>query len=255
LAGFMYFWQLNLDPFCFFMLAVIQKIVLLWLALASMSVFAKKKSKKDYLVTFQTTYGDVKAVLYDQTPLHKQNFLALIERHFYDSLLFHRVIPKFMIQGGDPTSKNAPAGTKLGNGGGEMARIPAEFKSELFHKRGTLAAARDNNPEKKSSACQFYIVQGATWDEAGIDAQIARLPGCRTPTPEQRTSYKTAGGSPHLDGNYTVFGQIISGMAAVDSIIAQPRDANNRPFKNLRMTVTAKKMRKKKIKKRYGYEV
>ena len=232
----------------------IQRIILLWLALAGASVFAQNKSRKDYLVTFQTPYGEVKAVLHDQTPLHKQNFLALIDQHFYDSLLFHRVIPRFMIQGGDPTSKNAPAGTKLGNGGGEMARIPAEFNPQLFHKRGALAAARDNNPEKKSSACQFYIVQGATWDEAGIDTQTARLPGCRAPTPEQRAIYKTVGGSPHLDGNYTVFGQVISGMAAVDSIIAQPRDANNRPIKNLKMTVTAKKMRKKKIKKLYDYE-
>ena len=236
------------------MSVAIQRIIVLWLALAGASVFAQKKSRKDYLVTFQTPYGDVKAVLHDQTPLHKQNFLTLIDQHFYDSLLFHRVIPRFMIQGGDPTSKNAPAGTKLGNGGSEMARIPAEFNPQLFHKRGALAAARDNNPEKKSSACQFYIVQGATWDEAGIDTQTARLPGCRAPTPEQRTIYKTVGGSPHLDGNYTVFGQVISGMAAVDSIISQPRDSNNRPFKNLKMTVTAKKMRKKKIKKMYGYE-
>ena len=209
--------------------------------------------RKDYLLTFQTPYGEIKAVLHDQTPLHKQNFLKLVAAHFYDSLLFHRVIHHYMIQGGDPLSKNAAAAVRLGAGGGQLEKIPAEFRPELFHKRGVLAAARDNNPEKKSSASQFYIVQGSVWNDAGIDAQEKRLAGARSPTPQQREVYRTIGGSPHLDGNYTVFGQVLSGMSAVDSIAAQPRDANNRPLKDLRMKISAKKMRKKKISRVYGY--
>jgi cyclophilin family peptidyl-prolyl cis-trans isomerase len=230
------------------------KILLVGIWLLSMPLLAQQKVRKDYLVTFQTPYGDLKAVLHDQTPLHKQNFLALVKQGFYDSLLFHRVINRFMIQGGDPNSKRAKKGVLLGNGGGNMPRVPAEFKPELFHKRGALAAARDNNPEKKSSACQFYIVQGAVWNDSSLNAQIARLPGARPPTEAQREIYKTLGGSPHLDGNYTVFGQIVSGFAVIDSIANQPRDLNNRPVRDTRMYVTAKKMRKKKIKKLYNYE-
>ncbi|TAH11181.1 MAG: peptidylprolyl isomerase [Runella slithyformis] len=230
-----------------------KSIYLLALLLLNLTVNAQTK-KKDYLVTFQTPYGDIKAVLHDQTPLHKQNFLALVKQGFYDSLLFHRVINKFMIQGGDPNSKRAKKGEVLGNGGGDMPRISAEFLPELFHKKGALAAARDSNPEKKSSACQFYMVQGAVWNDSSLNAQTARIPGARPPTALQRDVYKTLGGSPHLDGNYTVFGQVVSGLAIIDSIAAQPRDAKNRPLKDLRLVVSAKKMRKKKIKKLYAYD-
>ena len=226
------------------------KPILFFCLLLNSSLWAQRK---DYLLTIQTPYGEIKAILHDQTPLHKQNFLRLVSAHFYDSLLFHRVIPQFMIQGGDPSSKNATAGLRLGAGGGQAEKIAAEFRPELFHQRGALAAARDNNPEKKSSASQFYIVQGAVWNDSSLNAQIKRLPNSRPPTPAQREVYKAIGGTPHLDGNYTVFGQVLSGMSAVDSIAAQPRDANNRPLKNLRMTITAKKMRKKKISRLYGH--
>ena len=227
------------------------RFCLLFLSFCCLSAFAQKKSRKDYLVSIQTNHGEMKAVLHDQTPLHKQYFLKLVNEHFYDSLLFHRVIEGFMIQGGDPNSKNGKPGDRLGGGGGNLERVPAEFRPELFHKKGALAAARDNNPEKKSSACQFYIVQGRVWEEATLEAQLKR--GGRVPTDPQRAIYKTLGGSPHLDGGYTVFGQVISGLSVIDSIARQPRDRFDRPLKDIRMSMTAKKMKKKKIAKLYGY--
>lgn len=221
--------------------------------LTNYTAIAQKKSRKDYLLTISTQYGDIKLILHDKTPLHKANFLKLVEQKFYDSLLFHRVMENFMIQGGDPNSKNAKPGDRLGFGGGDMEKIPAEFVPELFHKKGALAAASDGNPEKKSSACQFYIVQGKVWNDEDLNKQLAR-PGVRPPTEEQKQVYKTIGGSPHLDGGYTVFGQAIAGLAVVDSIVKQPRNQANRPNIDIKMTITAKKMRKKKITKLYGYQ-
>lgn len=215
--------------------------------------FAQKKSKKDYLFTLSTDYGQMQFVLHDKTPLHKANFLKLVEQKFYDGLLFHRVIQNFMIQGGDPNSRTAQAGDRLGGGGGNMERIPAEFVPELFHRKGALAAARDNNPEKKSSACQFYFVQGRVWNTEDLNKQLQR-PGVRQPTDEQRKVYQTIGGSPHLDGGYTVFGQAIAGVAVIDSIAKQARDSADRPVKDIRMNISVEKMRKKKITKRYGYK-
>lgn len=120
--------------------------------------FAQKVPKKDYLVTLQTDFGTMKLILFDDTPLHKANFIKLAQDKFYDGLLFHRIIERFMIQGGDPNSRDAKPGQKLGSGGDNLERIPFEFTSNHIHRKGALAAARDNNPEKKSSACQFYIV-------------------------------------------------------------------------------------------------
>lgn len=225
----------------------------LLLLLTFYSSFAQKKPKKDQLVTIRTTYGEMKAVLYDQTPLHKQNFLKLANEHFYDSLLFHRIIQGFMIQGGDPNSKKAKPDERLGSGGGNLERIPAEFRPELFHKKGALAAARDGNPEKKSSACQFYIVQGKVYNDSELDAQLKRIAGTRMADPTQRETYKTLGGTPHLDGNYTVFGQVISGLAVLDSIAHQPKDRFDRPLKDIRMNMSIEKIKKKKITKKYGY--
>jgi cyclophilin family peptidyl-prolyl cis-trans isomerase len=229
-------------------------VCLLFLLLSFYQSFAQKKSKKEELITIHTPYGEMKAVLYDQTLLHKQNFLKLTKDKFYDSLLFHRIIEGFMIQGGDPNSKNAKAGERLGGGGGNLERIPAEFRPELFHKKGALAAARDNNPEKKSSACQFYIVQGKTYNDSDLEVQLKRMAGTRMPTPTQRETYKTLGGTPHLDGNYTVFGQIISGLAVLDSIAHQPKDPADRPLKDIRMSMSVEKIKKKKITKQYGYK-
>lgn len=228
-------------------------VALSFFVVLSAVAFAQKKTKKAEVITIHTSFGDMAAILHEQTPLHKANFLKLAKGHFYDSLLFHRIIENFMIQGGDPNSKNAKPGDRLGGGGGNLERIPAEFRPDLFHKKGALAAARDNNPEKKSSACQFYIVQGKVYNDTELDAQLRRAVGTRQATPEQREVYKTIGGTPHLDGNYTVFGQVISGLAVLDSIAHQRRDGSDRPLKDVRMSMSVEKMKKKKIAKRYGY--
>jgi peptidyl-prolyl cis-trans isomerase B (cyclophilin B) len=173
--------------------------------------------------------------LYDSTPLHRDNFVKLVTQHFFDSLLFHRVIEGFMIQGGDPQSKNASPGVMLGMGGGDMARIPAEFKPALFHKKGVLAAARDGNPERASSACQFYVVQGKKYTDEELNMMEAQM--MRKYTPEQRLAYKTIGGTPMLDMNYTVFGEVEKGIEVIDKIAAVPRDGNNRPLGDIRMKI------------------
>ena len=194
-------------------------------------------------------------VLYDQTPKHKENFIKLVDQKFYDSLLFHRVIPLFMIQGGDPNSRKKEDGEPLGNGDVGY-RIPAEFVPTLFHKKGALAAARDGNPEKASSGCQFYIVEGRVWDEAGFQKQVERIKTMKghIPTDEQKKVYETIGGAPHLDGNYTVFGEVIDGLAIVDSVAKQPRNDLDRPKHDVPMTMTGEWIKKRKITKKYGYE-
>jgi peptidyl-prolyl cis-trans isomerase B (cyclophilin B) len=171
--------------------------------------------------------------LYDSTPLHRDNFVKLIEGHFYDSLLFHRVIKDFMIQGGDPLSKNAQPGEMLGNGGGEMERIPAEFRTTLFHKKGVLAAARDGNPEKASSACQFYLVQGKKYSDADLNMMEAQMGTKFSAT--KRAAYKTVGGTPFLDMNYTVFGEIEKGLEVMDKIASVPTAPGDRPLGDVRM--------------------
>jgi cyclophilin family peptidyl-prolyl cis-trans isomerase len=209
------------------------------------STLRKKDRKRDVLL--QTTYGDIVVRLSDSTPLHRDNFLKLVKKGFYDSLLFHRVIQNFMIQGGDPESKHAAGGQPLGNGGPGY-RISAEFRQTLFHKKGVIAAARDNNPEKASSGSQFYIVQGKIFTDAGLDSvETYRLNGRKIPS-EQREVYKTIGGSPHLDQNYTVFGEVIKGLDIVDKIAAvqtskgQDRD---RPIEDVRI-IKAKLIKRKK---------
>lgn len=215
---------------------------------------ARPPRKKDYLVTMTTDFGTMHLLLYNQTPKHKENFIKLTEQKFYDGLLFHRIIQNFMIQGGDPNSRKAQPGERLGNGDVGY-KIPAELVPELFHKKGTLAAARDNNPDKASSGCQFYLVQGRVWDDAGLESQMARITqmGGHLPTEAQKQVYKTLGGTPHLDGNYTVFGEVIDGLAVVDSIAKQPRNASDRPEKDIRMEVSGKWIKKKKITKQFGY--
>lgn len=188
---------------------------------------------KSVKIKISTDSGVMIVKLYDSTPLHRDNFVKLVREHFYDSLLFHRVIKDFMIQGGDPNSKNAPAGTMLGNGGDNMARIPAEFRSTLFHKRGVLAAARDNNPEKASSACQFYIVQGKKYTDAEMDLMEPRMG--KKFTPAERYAYRTVGGTPFLDQNYTVYGEVISGMNIIDKIASASKDERDRPAGDIRM--------------------
>lgn len=188
-------------------------------------------------VKLTTDSGVIVLRLYNQTPLHRDNFLKLVKQHYFDSLLFHRVIKNFMIQGGDPESKNTKPGIMLGNGGPSYT-IPAEFDTSLFHKKGVLAAAREGdnvNPKKASSGSQFYIVQGKKFTDAGLDSvETFRLKGRKIPL-SHREVYKTIGGAPHLDMNYTVFGEVESGLEVVEKIASASRDSNNRPLTDIRM--------------------
>ena len=208
------------------------------------SVVTKKDRKRDVLL--QTNYGDITIRLSDSTPLHWDNFLKLTKIHFYDSVLFHRVIKNFMIQGGDPDSKNASAGKPLGNGG-PAYRIPAEFRQTLFHRKGVIAAARDNNPEKASSGSQFYITQGKIFTDAGLDSvETYRLK--RKIPANHREVYKTAGGVPHLDQNYTVFGEVVKGLDVVDKIAdvkTSKGTDKDRPIDNVTI-IKAKLIKRKK---------
>jgi peptidyl-prolyl cis-trans isomerase B (cyclophilin B) len=186
-------------------------------------------------VKLTTDSGVMVIRLYDSTPLHRDNFVKLVQAHFFDSLLFHRVIQGFMIQGGDPLSKHAEPGAMLGMGGDDMQRIPAEFKPNLFHKKGVLAAARDNNPERASSACQFYLVQGRKYTDEELNMMEAQM--MRKFSPAARLAYKTAGGTPMLDMNYTVFGEVEKGIEVIDKIAGVPRDPNNRPLGDVHMKI------------------
>ncbi|MBS1635443.1 MAG: peptidylprolyl isomerase [Bacteroidetes bacterium] len=245
-------------------------------------------------VVISTEFGEIKIKLFNETPLHRDNFLKLVKQGFYDSLLFHRVIEQFMIQGGDPYSKHAGPNVMLGDSDLHYT-IPAEFNPKLFHRKGMLCAAResdDKNPTKASSACQFYIVQGRVFNDQELKAQeyrqnkalLAKItadiilndPAAKalqdrihayesagnkdsmavetkrldamvktvyektehyTFTPEQVQAYKTVGGTPHLDRNYTVFGQVIEGLDVLDKIAAVATNRQNRPLRDIRMNM------------------
>ena len=212
-----------------------KKSLLLFIILFSLNSFAAK-SKNTY-VKISTNYGEVYLKLYNETPKHRDNFIKLVKEGTLNQTLFHRVIQAFMIQGGDPDSKTAEPGKQLGEGDLGYT-IPAEFVPTLFHKKGALAAARDNNPEKASSASQFYIVQGKKFTDVELDSlEKNRLKGRKIPT-AQREVYKTIGGTPHLDQNYTVFGEVVKGIQMVDNICTVKIDANNRPLTDIHMTVS-----------------
>lgn len=263
--------------------------------------------KKDYLFTIKTKYGDMKMVLYDQSPQHKQNFTDLTKKGYYDSLLFHRVINGFMIQTGDPDSKGTQPGSKLGNGGPGYT-IPAEFVQGLIHEKGAVAAARqgDNiNPKKESSGSQFYIVQGKVWTENELKGsrvnfnelykyfgnlierssfehvkdQVLRFQNEQKMqalqdlimsmkdtieqeydveldlplTTRQIETYTTVGGTPHLDGAYTVFGKIVDGIDVIDKIASVQTDSNDRPVENIIMTIEMEKLSRAKIEELYDF--
>ncbi len=202
----------------------------------------KKRIKVDApescLIRIETPYGEMIAKLYDETPLHRDNFVKLAEDGFYDGLLFHRVINDFMIQGGDPDSKNASKGARLGTGGPGY-QIDAEFNSDLIHLKGALAAARTGgpiNPEKRSSGSQFYIVHGRDVDE-NLLHQIEMRNGVNY-TQVQLEQYKQHGGTPFLDGEYTVFGQVIEGLDVLDKIAGQATDGSDRPLEDIWMKVS-----------------
>lgn len=188
-------------------------------------------------VRIQTDKGDCIVKLYNETPKHRDNFSKLALEGYYDGLLFHRVIENFMIQGGDPNSRYAGEKQRLGEGGPDY-RIDAEFNDSLYHKKGVIAAARNDNPEKASSGSHFYLVQGRTFTDAGLDSlEQLRLGGRKIP-PYQREVYKSLGGTPHLDQNYTVFGEVVHGIGLIDQIAAEPTDQYDRPLEDQRINMT-----------------
>lgn len=194
-------------------------------------------SKVPARIMIETDSGTMVLRLNNETPLHRDNFIKLTKKHFFDGLLFHRIIKNFMIQGGDPNSKDAVAGARLGEGGLDYT-IPAEFDSSLFHKRGALAMAREGdseNPTKASSSTQFYIVQGKKYTDAEMDKVEEKM---KIKIPENhREVYRTIGGTPFLDMNYTVFGQLESGFEVVEKIANAPRDKNDRPLHDIKMKI------------------
>lgn len=242
-------------------------------------------TQEENLYKIETSYGDIVLRLYDETPKHKENFEKLVKEGFYEDLLFHRVIEGFMIQGGDPTSKEAPAGALLGEEDAGYT-LPAEFNDSLFHKKGVIAAAREGdqvNPEKRSSSSQFYIVQGKIFTDDELDELEARINASTKKKATQeyiqqatvagieenkevdyevlipeaeayaqnymdsvgyykipefkREAYRTIGGTPRLDGNYTVFGEVVEGMEVIDKIAAVETDENDRPVKDVVMDI------------------
>jgi cyclophilin family peptidyl-prolyl cis-trans isomerase len=215
-----------------------KKLLLAGLLLLTLTAAFAGGPKNQY-VRIKTIYGDCIIRLYNETPKHRDNFIKLVKQGFYNGTLFHRVIQNFMIQGGDPDSKDpakAKPGVELGNGDVGYT-IPAEFRDSLFHKRGVLAAARDDNPAKASSGCQFYIVEGQRFKDSKLDTlEQTRLKGRKIPA-WQRAYYSSVGGAPHLDQNYTVFGEVVIGIDMVDRIAAVKKDKNDRPLDDVPMTV------------------
>ncbi|HYO21170.1 MAG TPA: peptidylprolyl isomerase [Flavisolibacter sp.] len=208
------------------------------LALSQQDVKVKNKDRKKD-IELVTTEGRIILRLSDSTPEHRDNFIRLVKSHYFDSVLFHRVIKGFMIQAGDPNSIRAAARQPLGNGGPAYT-LPAEMNTPLFHKKGAVAAARKGdaeNPERRSGS-QFYIVHGRTFTDAQMDSiEVARLQG-RKISPARREYYRTIGGTPQLDGNYTVFGEVVSGLEVVDKIANAPVSTGpdtNRPLEDVRI--------------------
>jgi len=212
-----------------------KKILLLFITLLNLNTFAAKP--KDTYVKISTTYGQVFIKLFNETPKHRDNFIKLAKAGTLNGTLFHRVIKGFMIQGGDPNSKTATAGQSLGDG--DLGyKVDAEFIPNLFHRKGVLAAARDNNPEKASSASQFYLVQGKKYTDAELDAvEKGRLAGRKIPA-QQREIYKTVGGTPFLDQTYTIYGEVVKGLDMVDKIADLPVGVSNRPVEDVKMQVS-----------------
>ena len=201
------------------------------------------KPEKEVVMVVETTMGTVEFKLYNETPLHRDNFIKLAEQHYFDSLLFHRVIDNFVIQGGDPNSKHAKPGELLGDGEPDW-RVPAEFRLDkgIFHRKGTVNAARegdDTNPDRESCASQFCFMMGSPMTDEQLDRAQARLDantgGQVKLTPEMREVYKEVGGSPHLDGQYTVFGEVVSGMDVLEAIQKVATDDYDRPLEDVRM--------------------
>ena len=193
-------------------------------------------------VEFQTTEGNIRIALFNETPQHRDNFMKLVRMEFYDSLLFHRVIKDFMIQGGDLHSKHAEPGKFLGEGELDYTIEPEFRLPQIYHRRGVIASARESdrvNPERRSGAAQFYIVWGKVFDDKRLAKVQERLDSATNGqvklTPEMIETYKTVGGTPHLDGQYTVFGEVTQGLDIVERIIQVETDKNDRPLKDIRI--------------------
>ena len=185
------------------------------------------------MIQIETAFGTIKAKLYNSTPQHRDNFIKLAKEGFYDGTLFHRVIDGFMVQGGDPDSKGAAPGARLGMGGPGYT-IPAEIGAKHF--RGAIAAARTQNPEKRSSGSQFYIVNNGVQPQNATIIQQKQAQG--VPYSQGEIDfYNQVGGYPGLDGEYTVFGQVLEGIEVVDKIAKAEKDPSDRPTKDIKMTV------------------
>ena len=269
------------------------------LMICSMSLLSSCSTQKDYLVTIETKHGSIYVILYDETPIHKENFLDLARDGRFDSTVFHRVIKDFMVQGGDVFSKEGiPAD--------EWYTLPAELNKEYIHERGSIAAARQGdsiNPGKRSSGSQFYIIQGRVFDRTELTTDMAKLQESfqkflqlernkslrdqyealymkgdfdginqlalgykdelesffnvnltKKLSKDQLNAYTTVGGTPHLDGEYTVFGKVLQGMEVVDKIANEETSHQDVPITPVFMTVTVEKLSKGKIAQTYGYE-
>lgn len=211
---------------------------LLMIIMTSTMIYAQDKRR---VVMMQTTAGNIRIELYNETPLHRDNFVRLVNEHFYDSLLFHRVIKSFMIQAGDPVSRHAQPGVFLGDSTLNYT-IPAEIRTpQIYHKRGAVAMAREPdevNPEQNSSSCQFYIVWGKRFSSQAIERVQERLDtikGGIKLTDEMISTYRKTGGAPHLDGTYTVFGEVTEGLDVIERIQAVMTDDDDRPVDDQRI--------------------
>jgi len=214
---------------------------IVYLMIAIIFLFVPLKAQEalsERFIKIETSKGDMLIKLYNETPAHRDNMIKLINEEFYKDQLFHRVIKDFMVQGGDPHSTGAEKGQRLGSGGAGYT-VPAEIHKGLIHKKGAIAAARKGdsvNPEKASSGSQFYLVQGRVLTSEEIDILSQR--GVATFTEESADIYTTLGGTPHLDGSYTVFGEVVEGLEILDSIAATPCDAYDRPIEDVIYSIT-----------------
>lgn len=218
-------------------------VLVLFSLLLTSQLNAQSKSKKhgkmnltkDTKIVIKTSMGDMTAILYANTPYHSNNFLKLIGEHYYDGLLFHRVIKDFMVQAGDPDSKNAPANKQLGSGGPDYT-IAAEITPAHYHKKGALSAARTGdqmNPTRRSSGSQFYIVTGKVYTDNELDKMEKQM--FTKFTPEQRKAYTTIGGTPFLDGQYTVFGEVTDGVDVAEAISKVAKNSSDRPNQDVKI--------------------
>lgn len=237
---------------------MLNKLKLLLIAMLLLPIISAAKTPKFYVVNIKTTAGEIVVRLYNETPIHRDNFVKLCKTKNYDNVLFHRVIKEFMIQSGDPTSKIHEADKLYGEGDlGYM--LPAEIVPALFHKRGVLAAAREGdkeNPERKSSASQFYIVVGKDLNDQDLDKVESRISKANKIenfkfTPERREFYKKFGGTPHLDLQYTIFGEVVTGQDIVNNISVAETNKQDRPIGDIWIITTkVSLLKEKKIKKK-----